>query len=155
MKVSGKLAEKGLHAFDAEPRVHEGIEALRLWVVVADREKAHIYRKTAKGIERIADVKIGHGDSSGGAHRGYDSKSEKKHHGDGAFIQKLTAWLDLASREDVFDRLILVASSHTLGDIRPSLTKGMQARIAAEVDKDLTKVPDSEIEEHLTETVWF
>lgn len=162
MKVSGKLAEKGLHAFDKEPRTHAGIEIPRLWVVVADREKAHIYRKIPKGIERIADVKIGHAKShhedagsSGTAHHGYDVRSEKRHHNDSAFIQKLTAWLDMASKENVFDRLVLVASPHTLGDIRASLSKSIHDRIAAEVDKDLIKLPEKEIEDHLSKVVWF
>ena len=162
MKLSGKIAEKGLHAFDKEPRTHGGIEVPRLWVVVADREKAHIYRKTPKGIERIADAKTGHAGShhqeagSGGTvHHGYDVKSEKRHHKDSGFIQKLTEWLESASRENVFDRLILVASPHTLGDIRSSLGKNIQARITAEVDKDLIKLSEKEIEEHLSNVVWF
>src|ERR1700744_6561551 len=87
MKVSGKLAEKGLHAFDGEPHMHAGIKVPRLWIVVADREKAHIYRKTAEGIERIADAKMGHdhtnhesAGSRGASHYGYDARSKKIHH---------------------------------------------------------------------------
>lgn len=162
MKVSGKLAEKGLHAFDNEPRTHAGIKIPRLWIIVADREKAHIYRKTPQGMERIADARMGHDHSHhetvgsrGASHHGYDARSEKMHHSDGAFIKKLAAWLDLASKENVFDRLVLVASPHTLGDIRASLSKAMHACIAAEVDKDLIKMPEKEIEAHLAKIVWF
>lgn len=162
MKVSGKLAEKGLHAFDQEPRHHAGIEIPRIWIVAADREKAHIYRKTPKGMERIADIKIGHAKSahedagsSAALHHGYDVRSEKRHHNDPGFIQKLTAWLDLASKEKVFDRLVLVASPHTLGDIRSSLSKDIQGRVAAEVSKDLMKLPEKEIEKHLSKIAWF
>lgn len=162
MKLSGKLAEIGLHAFDREPRHHAGIEVPRLWIVVADREKAHIYRKTADGIERIADAKIGEGHSHhevvgsrGASHHGHDVRSEKRHHGDGAFIKKLAGWLEQASREKVFDRLVIVASPHTLGDIRASLDPNVQGRVAAEVSKDLIKMPDKEIEAHLTKIFWF
>lgn len=162
MKVSGKLAEKGLHAFDREPRTRAGIEIPRIWIVLADREKARIYRKTLKGIELIADAKSGHAKSkhtntgSGGTvPHGYDVRSEKKHHNDSAFIQKLAAWLDLASKENVFDRLVLVASPHTLGDIRISLSKNIYGRIMAEVDKDLIKLPEKEIESLLSKIVWF
>jgi protein required for attachment to host cells len=162
MKVSGKLAEKGLHAFDNEPHTHAGVKVLRFWIIVADREKAHIYRKTSKGMERIADAKLGHDHSNnestgsrGASHHGYDVRSEKTHHNDGAFIQKLMAWLDLASKEDVFDRLVLVASPRTLGDFRAAISKDVRCRIAAEVDKDLIKMPEKEIEEHLAKIVWF
>jgi len=162
MKVSGKLAEKGLHAFDDEPHMHAGIKIPRFWIIVADREKAHIYRKTSTGMERIADARLGHdhshhetAGSRGASHHGYDERSEKTHHSDGAFIQKLMAWLDLASKENVFDRLVLVASPHTLGDIRAALSKDVRCRIAAEVDKDLIKMPEKEIEEHLAKIVWF
>jgi protein required for attachment to host cells len=162
MKVSGTLSKKGLHAFDDEPHTHAGIKVPRLWIVVADREKAHIYRKITTGIERIADVKIGHGKSHhedagprGASHHGYDVSSEKNHHNDGAFIQKLSAWLDLASKEKVFDRLVLVASPHTLGDIRTSLSKDIQGRIIGEMDKDLIKTPEKEIEDHLSKIAGF
>ena len=162
MKVSGTLAKKGLHAFDNESHTHDGIEVPRLWIVVADREKAHIYRKITKGIERIADVKIGNSKSHhedagfrGTAHQGYDVRSEKRHHNGGAFIQKLSAWLDLASKEKVFDRLVLAASPHTLGDIRTSLSKDIQNRIIGEMDKDLIETPEKEIENHLSKIAGF
>ena len=162
MKVSGILAEKGLHAFDGEPRMHVGIEIARVWIIVADREKAHIYRKTSHGIQRIADIKIGdakskHEDTgtSSAAHQGYDVRSEKKHHNDNGFIRKLSAWLDLAAKEKVFDRLVLVAAPHTLGELRVTLSKDIYGHIAAEVNKDLMGLPEKEIEEHLTEVVWF
>ena len=163
MKVSGKLAEQGLHAFDKEPRhTHDGIEIPRIWIIVADRENAHVYRKTGKGMERIADAKPGHAKShheeagsSGTVSHGHDTRSEKRHHGDSAFIQRLASWLNEASNEDVFDRLVLVAPPHTLGDIRASLSKNVHARIATELDKDLIKLPDREIEENLSKILWF
>jgi len=162
MKLSGKLAEKGLHAFDAEPHVHAGIPIPRLWIVVADREKAHVYRKTPKKIEQIAHAQGGHAKSrpdeegaGGVVFHGYDTHSEKKNHEDSAFIQKFAEWLDVATKEGVFDRLVLVAPPHTLGDIRACLSKPVQDRIVTEVNKDLVKLSDKEIEEHLEKIAWF
>lgn len=162
MKISGKLVEKGFHAFDDEPRTHAGIPVPRVWIVVADREKAHIYRKTPKGIEQIADAHSGHAKShheeagAGGAIcHGHDVRSEKRHHSDRAFLQKLTAWLNKAVAEDAFDKLVLAASPHTLGDIRTLLGKKMQARITIEIDKDWVKLPEKEIEAHLSKVTWF
>lgn len=151
MKVSGQLADKGLHAFDGESLMRDGVKIQHLWIVAADRENAHVYRKTPKGIERIADIKIGHehSGSGGAAHHGYDEKSEKRHHHDAAFTQKLAAWLDQAAKENVFDKIILAASPHALGDLRSSLSKNVHDRIMAEVDKDFIKLPEKELEERL------
>ena len=52
-------------------------------------KKAHIFRKGANDIERIADAKI---------HQGT--------HGDTSFIRKLTDGLDAGAQKDVFDSLI-------------------------------------------------
>jgi hypothetical protein len=45
MKITGVLAEHGFRAFNAEPRVRLDNSVVRTWIVVADRHKAHIYRK--------------------------------------------------------------------------------------------------------------
>lgn len=160
MKLSGTLAEKGLHAFDGEPHKHEGHEVPRIWIVVADRMQAHIFRKTSKGIERIADAKPGHSlatheHKGGGSFHGYDQKSGKNHHDDAGFIQKLAAWLDTAERERIFDRLVIVAAPRTLGDIRAALSKNVFTRVTAEVDKELTEMPEAKIKEHLNDIIWF
>jgi len=162
MKISGTLAEKGLHAFDKEPQTHAGIKIPRLWIVVADREKAHIYRKTPHKIERIADAAAGHNKShpedagaKGALRHGYDMRSEKRHHNDSAFLQKLGTWLDQAAAEKAFDRLVLVAPPHTLGDLRTLLGKKAQACLLTEVDKDWIKLSEKEIEVHLAKVAWL
>ncbi len=160
MKLSGTLAEKGIHAFDAEPHKSQGHDIPRIWLIVADREHAILFRKTPAGLERIADAQKGHSkgkhdDGKGTGFHGYDAKSAHQHHGDGAFIQNLAAWLDTAEREHVFDRLVLVAAPRTLGYFRESLSKNVFSRVAAEVDKDLTKLPEAEIKDHLKDVIWF
>ena len=160
MKLSGTLAEKGLHVFDGESHKHEGHDVPRIWIVVADRLQAHIFRKTPHGIERIADARPGHShasheDKGGHSFHGYDAKSQKTHHDDGGFVQKLAAWLDTAEREHIFDRLVIVAAPRTLGDIREALSKNVFSRVAAEVDKELTEMPEAKIKEHLDKIIWF
>lgn len=160
MKLSGTLAEKGLHAFDSEAHAHQGHKVPRIWVVVADRTQAHIFRKTSHGFENIADAKMGHSHGThettqGHAFHGYDVKSQRHTKGDGAFIEKLAGWLDTAEREGVYDRLILVAAPRTLGDMRDSLGKNVFSRIVAEVDKELTEMPEAKIKKHLDDIVWF
>lgn len=160
MKLSGTLAEKGLHAFDHEPHKHQGHEIHRIWVVVADRTQAHVYRKTPKGFERIADAKMGHSHAThettgGDAFHGYDAGSQLHYRGDGAFIEHFAGWLDTAEREKIYDRLILVAAPRTLGDLREALSKNVFSRVMAEVDKELTEMPETKIKKHLEKIVWF
>lgn len=160
MKLSGILAEKGIHAFAAEPQKTQGHDVPRIWLLIADNDQALFFRKTAEGLERIGAAKKGHSKgthekSKGSGFHGYDARSSHQHHTDGAFIQKLAAWLDLAEREHVFDRLVLVAAPRALGDLREALSKNVFTRVAAEVSKDLTRLGDAEIREHLEDIIWF
>lgn len=45
-----------------------------------------------------------------------------------------------------FSRLVIVASPHVLGEIRPQLHKEVTDRLIGEVDKDLTNHPLDEVE---------
>lgn len=165
MKITGPLAEKGLHVFDHEPRMHEGHLIPRIWFLVADREKAHVYRKASHGLEQIADLKANghaksvdghvlkaHGSAGKGAH---DVHGEKIHHGDAAFIHTLADWLEVAERERVYDRLVLVAAPHTLGEIRAALPRAVHDRVTAELPKQLTGAPVKEVFDHLNKEIWF
>lgn len=137
MKLKGLLAEKGLHALDDQPHMHAGHKIPRIWFIVADRQKAHIYHKVENGLELIADARaIGQGM-------------------DISFIPALANWLNLAEQENVFDRLVIVAAPHTMGDIRAALPHNVDNRVTAEIAKDLTGLPVKEIFEHLDNVVWF
>jgi len=153
MKISGTLAEKGLHIFDHDVPVVDGVRLPRLWLIIADREKAYVYRKMHGKVEEIACLKPGHAHDDaageGALPHGHDPRSEKRHHADGAFLQKLTAWIDKAANENVFDRLIVAAPPHALGDMRHFFGPSTKSRLAAEVNKDWIKLPSKEIEKHL------
>lgn len=162
MKVKGSLPEDG-------PRTHAGHEIPRIWVVVADREHAHVYRKTPKGLDRFVEAAPGHVKtlagkeeahkghvhaSSGAVHYASDPRDREKHHGDTAFVYELAEWLDRTAREDDFDRLVLVAAPRTLGELRKVLSKPVQSRITAEVDKELIKMPVKDLEKELADVAW-
>ena len=169
MKLTGALAEKGFHDLAKEKHTNAGHEVPRLWIVVADRAKAHIYRKTSEGLELLGEFKTASGKAhlgktdnykvsrvgGGGAGHGHDPRQAKRHHGDKAFIHTLALWLEQAEREKAFDRLALVAAPHTLGDIRSALSKAVHARVTAEVDKDLTKLSENELRDHLKGVAWL
>ena len=48
---------------------------------------------------------------------------------------------------------MLVAPPATLGDLREALTKGVQARVAAELAQDLVKTPQSQLRRHLRDVL--
>lgn len=56
----------------------------------------------------------------------------------------------LDARVEAFPRLIVVAPPRTLAELRRSFSKGLRAKIVAEVDKDLTQHPIYDIERVLT-----
>jgi|GEM_PF-744133 len=172
MKLSGTLAGKGLQIFNGEMRYHSGHAVTRLWVVVANQEKAYIYRKIiADGVELIAtaqateDIKpsripdSAHGSmrvvQQGAARHSLDFQDEKQKKQELKFVQRLAIWLDEAQKEDAFDRIALVAAPKTLGDLMPLLSEAVQARLLAQLDKNLAILPDSKIREHLAKIIWF
>lgn len=48
-----------------------------------------------------------------------------------------------------FQHLVIVAAPAALGQIRPQLSKALQAAVIAELPKDLTNAPTPELESHL------
>jgi len=66
-----------------------------------------------------------------------------------AFLRKVAHRLDAAVAGGEARRLILVAPPRALGALRPMLGKAAHEAIAAEVDRDLVKMPVHEIEKHL------
>lgn len=67
------------------------------------------------------------------------------------FSRELAERLQLGANEHRFGQLLLVAPPAMLGALRSHLDEGLRARIIAEVDKDLTKIPAHELPEHLEE----
>src|SRR6185436_13667382 len=120
MKITGQLADKGFHAFDGDPNSHRGHIISRIWVVIADHQEAHIYRKVPQGLELIADAGPssrnnepfdGHfiGISPDRGHHDSGHNDKEKYRGDMEFIHSLAKWLDMADSEHVYDRLVLIA----------------------------------------------
>ena len=72
-----------------------------------------------------------------------------------SFAIQIAARLDSALKNDSYDRLVLVAPAHMLGDLRGAVTPEVRKVILAEVSKDLTKVPNSEIAGHLAGIMVF
>ncbi len=162
--VTGILAEKGFHVFEAEPKTHQGTKIIRIWFVVADHKQAYIYRKKVHGLELI-----GHATAEGKQIKSvdehifapqslntYDHKRaqyNEPRHSDISFVRRLVEWLDVAENEKAFDHLVLVAGPQMLGDIRSSLSKHLQDRIWRVLDKDLTGMSLHELQKRMSDLV--
>ncbi|HWW49604.1 MAG TPA: host attachment protein [Xanthobacteraceae bacterium] len=65
------------------------------------------------------------------------------------FALRVAHALDRLVRERQVKDLIVIAPPRTLADLRRTLSDDIKSRIRAEIEKDLTKMPIWEIEEHL------
>jgi protein required for attachment to host cells len=69
------------------------------------------------------------------------------------FANQLAEVLDAYLAQHEFDKLVVVAAPVTLGDLRLALTESVKATVIAEVSKDLTKIPNSEIAQHIEDLI--
>ncbi len=166
MKFKNKIVEETLKV--QSPAAHHKVP--RIWIVVADQRIARIFRKNGDGLELIGEAlptkterKKGMPDNSmgrvislGGSPRHkLTPHLEPGRHDAQIFAHDLSVWLENAVRNDLFDRLVLVAAPKTLGDLRQRLSKSVQSRVTAEVNKELTKFSEKALQEELKEIVWF
>ena len=63
----------------------------------------------------------------------------------------MAAALNNANARDEFDRLILVAPAHALSELHQALDAPTRRKIAAQLQKDLTHVPQADLAEHFTD----
>lgn len=66
-----------------------------------------------------------------------------------AFLRQIAGRLDAAVAAGEAKSLVIVAPPRALGALRPLLSKAVQEAVAAEVDRDMVKLPVYEIEKHL------
>lgn len=69
------------------------------------------------------------------------------------FAKEIAEALDANVACNEFDKLVVVASPVTLGDLRRALSEAVKAKVIAEVSKDLTKVPNHEIARHIEDLI--
>jgi hypothetical protein len=132
------------HKAPAKRQAADGAEDPRHWIIVTDHAKAHIYRKTPKGLERIPDV---------GVHCTHPFPENVGCGSD--FLRSLALWLDAAERQNAFERLVLIAPPATLEIIHPLLGQNVHNKLRAALDREVDEITEDEIEDHITEVVWL
>jgi hypothetical protein len=119
-------------------------EALRQWIIVADRRQAHIYKKTLDGIERVPEEFL---------HCSLPLPRDEA--SEDAFLRDLGSWLDAARREDRFDRLAIVASSKALKALLAIVGDDVHSCIRSAQPRDVAEITEEEIADHIADTVWL
>jgi protein required for attachment to host cells len=80
-----------------------------------------------------------------------EPRTDPQRYAEYAFARDLSDHLEKAANEHRFDCLVVVAAPKALGDLRDLLPKTVQAKVVAEIDKDLTNIPTRELGKHLEE----
>ncbi|HXQ46197.1 MAG TPA: host attachment protein, partial [Caulobacteraceae bacterium] len=89
-------------------------------------------------------------ESAGSVRHGLQPREDLHRTEKRTFVDEVAAALNDASARDEFDRLILVAPAHALGELRQALDAPTRRKIAGELQKDLTHVPEADLAEHFT-----
>jgi len=67
------------------------------------------------------------------------------------FVDEVARALNEAGTRDEFDRLILVAPAHALRELNHALDAPTKRKVAAQLQKDLTNVPNAALAEHFAD----
>jgi protein required for attachment to host cells len=142
-------------------------EPQQTWVVIADGGGARIVarRPSAAAYGTVGRVpaalshRFSHEIGSDEPGRVYESASTARHALQArhdphrlekeAFARRVANAINLAGGRGDFDNLILVAPPRILHDLKARLDQQTRAKLIATLAKDLTKIPDHELAEHL------
>jgi protein required for attachment to host cells len=138
------------------------------WILVGDGEKALFLRNDGDAdFPNLVTMNVVHHDNPATHDQGSDRPGR---YSNGPSVQRSavenTDWhrvekdrfaAELADQlrqpalDGAFSHLIVVAPPHVLGELRHAMDKHVQAKVLAEIDKNLTKHPVHEIERILVE----
>ena len=141
----------------------------RTWYVVADGGRARILQKRDEqeafdtqrefvsadihrhthelGAERPGRVH----ESTNSAHHAAEPRVDLHRVEKQNFVDEVATALNEANAQDAFDRLILVAPAHALGELNHALDAATKRKVAAQLQKDLTNVPNADLAEHFAD----
>ncbi|SMF00870.1 host attachment protein [Pseudogulbenkiania subflava] len=130
------------------------------WIVVADSRRARIFQPEAGGhkLTETAEISAEEGEAAAGGnhaepprggHRTMVTRSDPQEHGAAAFARKLANALMQGRADGSFERLVLVAPPHFLGQLGECLPKEVERMVALKVSQELTHLDAAAIREHL------
>ena len=149
---------------DMTGRKHSG-----LWVVLADGEHARVVSPVAEhqqfstrtALDSITAHLRAHDlgtdrpgrtvESTGTLRHAISPRQDLHQAAKHVFVVEVAKSVNTAADNNVFDRLVLVAPGHALHDLKEALTPQARSKVVGTLEKDLTKVPDSDLARHLGE----
>jgi protein required for attachment to host cells len=137
------------------------------WILLADAQTSHVFvhEGPGKGLARspvlslTADPPVEYSDHPGRSFssHGHGSSGMQRRdpstQAEALFARTIATRLAEQVRASAFDRLILIAAPHMLGALREALDDDVATKVAAEIDKDLTKVSVHDLPGHLTDVI--
>ncbi|MDF2766517.1 MAG: host attachment protein [Rhodospirillales bacterium] len=142
------------------------------WILIADGARARVLAQekdfaplepafedeeitgTRAQSKEIASDRPGRSfDSGGEGGHAMEPPTDPQRYAKFEFARDLAERLEDAVHRGRFARLMLIAAPKTLGDLRELLPESVKAKVVAEIDKDLTKVPRPELGKHLGEVL--
>jgi protein required for attachment to host cells len=147
------------------------VRKLGTWVLVADGAHARIFVNdgVGKGVQELKDRafvgnrlhdrdiqadKPGRAfDSQGQGRHSMEPRTDPQQHEEREFLRDVVEWIAAKPQDDQYDRLVLMAAPHALGDLRGLLSKQLAAKVVAEIPKNLTKSTAADVESHLTDVL--
>ena len=92
-------------------------------------------------------------DSKGGNRHAMEYSSDPQDTEKSLFAKKIAERLESTFYDLKFDRTIIAASPHILANLRKFISPTLHSKIYAEIDKDLTKIPEPELTSHFTDVL--
>ena len=138
----------------------------RIWYVIADGGRARFVERDERGafrtvvsfvaadlhersrdlgLDRPARVK----ESANSARHAIEPRRDLHEAAKEDFIALVAEAIEAEHGRDQFDSLVLVAPPGVLTELKKKLSKPIAELVVSELQKDLTKVPDHDLTEHL------
>jgi protein required for attachment to host cells len=143
------------------------------WFVIADGMHARVLKQDAprgalvpalehelvepkvQGFSRdLGDDRPGRAfDPGSGGRHAMEPRSDPHMRMKQAFARRVAELINQGAGRGAFEHLVLVAPPRTLGELRAELDPGARRRILTESAKDLMKIPQAELGDHLADIV--
>ena len=140
---------------------------MNIWFLVADAARARLFETSGKDVAltevldllepnaRIPETELasdepGRQATAGGpGTHGMQEKITPREQEDIRFAAELADQLQEGLKKHSFDELYIAAAPHFLGLLRDALPEGVAAKLKGDLNKDLTRLGEAEIREHL------
>ncbi len=140
------------------------------WILVSNASKGRLFRNTGpnKGLELLREFahpqsreknanlvsdRPGHNPGAGNGHGSFVSSTQPREHEADVFALELARELDAGRVNNLYSRLVLVASPAFMGQIKQHLSGTVQKLVSGSLEKDYTQSNEKELGRHLAACV--